>query len=124
MFGPGEGQSRQGKDILLNLFERGEAPVRHAALQTLQIAGLPPGTAANTAIRQAARVAADNQANPELRADSLGLLALSNPERQKQTLAALIDPRQPEVVQEAAVRAYGKIRGDDIGHLYSESGAH
>jgi putative membrane-bound dehydrogenase-like protein len=105
--------STKGKILLLGLFKRSEPPVRHAALQTLQIVGVPPGTAEE--MQQAARVAADSKADPDLRADSLGLLALSNPESHKQTFAALIDPRQPEVVQEAAVRAYGRIHGDDIG---------
>ncbi|HUS06876.1 MAG TPA: PVC-type heme-binding CxxCH protein, partial [Bryobacteraceae bacterium] len=107
--------SAKGKMLLLSLFERGEARVQRAALQALQIAGLPPGAGADAAIRQAAKTASDNTANADLRANSIGLLALFNPESHKQTFAALIDPHQPEAVQEAAVTAYGKIRGDDIG---------
>jgi putative membrane-bound dehydrogenase-like protein len=112
--------SPKGKTLLLDLFERGEASVRHAALQTLQIVGLPSGNSAALAIQRAKLVAADHKANPDLRADSLGLLALSNPESHKQIFESLIDARQPEVVQEAAVRAYGKIRGDEIGRSLLE----
>jgi putative heme-binding domain-containing protein len=110
--------SQKGKTVLVGLFERGDAPVRHAALQALQIAGLPSGAA--SAIERAARIAMDDRSNPGLRADSLGLLALSNPEKHQQIFASLIDNRQPEIVQESAVRAYGKIRGDEIGRSLLE----
>jgi putative heme-binding domain-containing protein len=59
--------------------------------------------------------AGDDKGNADLRADSIELLALSDAPAHKQFFQSLIDARQPEVVQEAAVRAYGRIPGNDIG---------
>jgi len=50
-----------------------------------------------------------------MRADSIGLLALAGPERNAAQFASLIEPHQPDVVQSAAVRAYGKVKGDAVG---------
>ena len=54
--------SSKGKSLLLGLFERAEAPVRRAALQTLQLTGLPSGATANAAIQRAGKLASDDQA--------------------------------------------------------------
>ena len=112
--------SPKAKTLLLGLFDHRPAPVRRAALQVLQLVGLPGGPAAQTSLQRAERIASDNSADPDLRADSVGLLSLSNPELHKETFASLIDPRQPEVVQEAAVRAYGRIHGDDVAKALLE----
>ena len=61
------------------------------------------------------KTAGDDKANADLRADSIELLALSDAKSHQQFFESLIDSRQPETVQEAAVRAYGHIPGDDVG---------
>ncbi len=61
---------------------------------------------------RAAETAKDPQANPDLRADSIGLLALANAESRAELFKSLMDPHQPEPVQVAAIRAYGRLRGE------------
>jgi len=58
--------------------------------------------------------AKDPSTEAQLRADSIGLLALAAPEENAALFQSLIDPHQPEAVQEAAVRAYGKVNGDQV----------
>jgi putative membrane-bound dehydrogenase-like protein len=112
--------SPHAKLLLLGLFEKGDLPLRRAALHTLDTTGLPQGPAAATALQRAMKTAGDDKANPDLRADSIGLLALSDAKSHKQFFQSLMDARQPETVQEAAVRAYGHIPGDDIGAFFLE----
>jgi putative heme-binding domain-containing protein len=63
-------------------------------------------------------LAADPQADPELRADQLGLLALGQPDQT--LLRKLIEPREPEPVQVAAVKALGKVKGEAVGAFLLE----
>src|SRR5262249_19184823 len=69
------------------------------------------------ALRHAENIARDPVADPELRADQIGLLAVAGPEPREAMLKALINPKEPEQVEAAAVRAVGKIKGDQIGRL-------
>jgi putative membrane-bound dehydrogenase-like protein len=98
---------------LLRLFDDGQITVRRASLRLLEITGLPAG--ADSALERAAKTAQDGQADPDLRADAIGLLALSELGPRAEMLKTLVDPHQPEPVQAAAVRAVGKIKGDDTG---------
>ena len=104
-----------GQQILLKLFESPQVSVRRAALRLIEIGGLPPGAASASALQHAAAVAADLKADPDLRADAIGLLTVAGPESQQALFKQFIDPHQPDQVQAAAVRAYGKIHGDDVG---------
>ena len=45
---------------------------------------------------------------PSLRADAIGLLALAGPQAHEALFKQLIDPHEPDQVQAAAVRAFGK----------------
>jgi putative membrane-bound dehydrogenase-like protein len=112
--------SPRAKALLLGVFEKSDPAVRRAALHTLQNAGLPAGAPAAAALDRAMKTAADAKADAELRADSIELLALSKPESHKQFFQSLIDAREPEIVQEAAVRAYGQLPGDNIGTFFLE----
>ena len=106
--------SPRAREILLTLFETAAPDVRRAALHSLEITRLPTGAAAESASKKAADIARDPQANAPLRADSIGLLALSAPDRNADLFRSLIEPHQPEEVQSAAVRAYGKVQGDQV----------
>ena len=112
--------SQRGKVLLLELFDKGDVTVRRAALLTLNTTGLPQGSAGGVALQRALKTAGDDKANPDLRADSIGLLALSDTKSHKEFFQSLMDARQPETVQEAAVRAYGHIPGDDVGAFFVE----
>jgi putative membrane-bound dehydrogenase-like protein len=97
-------------DLLLQLFASPSAPVRRASLRLLERTGRTPPAAP---LGRAAKVVVDPQAEPDLRADNIGLLALGSPDGA--LLKKLIDPREPEPVQAAAVRALGRIKGDQVG---------
>lgn len=101
--------------LLLRIFSSPQAPVRRAALGLMNITGLPAGSATGSAVERAAKTAADQQADADLRADAIGLIAIAGPDAHQALLKQLIDPHQPDQVQTAAVRAYGKIKGDDVG---------
>jgi len=104
-----------GQPMLLKLFESPDATVRRAALRLIEMSGLPPGAASASAVQRAAATAADRHADAALRADAIGLLAIAGPQAHEALLKPLIDPQEPYPVQAAAVRAFGKIQGDDVG---------
>jgi putative membrane-bound dehydrogenase-like protein len=103
----------RAQQTLLVLFESAGAPVRRAALHVLELAGLP--AQAQALLKRAEASAQDRKADPELRADSIGLLALARPEDRRAMLEGLVDSREPEAVQTAAIRALGYIQGPETG---------
>jgi putative membrane-bound dehydrogenase-like protein len=103
--------------LLLKIFSSPQGTVRRAALRLINITGLPPGAATASAVERAAATAADQQADADLRADAIGLIAIAGPDAHQALLKQLIDPHQPDQVQIAAVRAYGKIKGDEVGKV-------
>jgi len=103
------------QDLLLSLFQSPAATVRRAALQLLKVTGLPQGPAAAKTLKQASATAADKASPEEQRADAITLLALAGAEAQSSLFKKLIDPREPDQVQAAAVRALGQIKGREIG---------
>jgi len=102
-----------GQQFLVKLFGSPQASIRRASLRLLEMSGLPPS--ATPALQQAAAAAIDKNADPDVRADSIGLLAIAGPDKQEALLRKLIDPAEPDQVQAAAVKAFGKIKGDDTG---------
>jgi putative heme-binding domain-containing protein len=70
------------------------------------------------AIGRAAALAGNNNADPALRADALGLLALGDPARQEALFKQLVDPKQPEPVQAAAAHALGAVKGAEVGEFF------
>ena len=109
----GPGAFGSGQQLLLKLFASPQASIRRSSLRLIEMSGLPSN--ATPALQHAGTVAADRQADPDLRADSISLLAIAGPEKQQALLRQLIDPAEPDQVQAAAVRAFGKIKGDDTG---------
>src|SRR5439155_3787961 len=105
---------KASRDLLLKLFEHPAAGVRHASLQLLKEAGLPTGAAAERALRRAEIAASDSGADPLARADAIDLLSLAGPEARAALFKKLIDPQEPEVVQAAAVRGLGQVKGDEV----------
>jgi putative membrane-bound dehydrogenase-like protein len=103
-----------GGDLLLTLFDRSsDADVRRASLRALASTGLP--ARAGPSLQRAAATAQAPDRDPALRADSIGLLALSTPQANEALFKTLLDPKQPEPVQIAAARALGKVGGPAIG---------
>jgi putative membrane-bound dehydrogenase-like protein len=111
----GAGAFGAGQPWLLKLFDSPQASIRRAALRLIEMSGLPTGSASASALGRAATVAADKQAVADLRADSVGLLALAGSDARADLFKQLIDPHEPDQVQAAAVRAFGRVKGDDTG---------
>jgi len=112
------GESKRTQALLMGIFETAEPKARAAALRSLDIVGLPKDEASKGALTKAAARAKDPNTEAQLRADSIGLLALAVPEENAALFRSLIDPHQPQVVQEAAVRAYGKVNGDEVAAVF------
>ena len=106
---------KSSQELLLKLFEGPSGSVRRASLQLLKVIGLPAGPAKEKTLKRAVAAAADESANPELRADAVGLLALAGSESQAPLLKKLVDPKEPEPVQAAAVRTLGQVKDPEIG---------
>lgn len=107
-----------GQDLLLKLFERSGDEVRRASLGVLSATGLPAGAA--PLLQRAAATAATTDADPARRADLITLVALGDPAANEALFKKLIDPRQPEAVQAAAVRGLGKVPGPTVGTYLME----
>jgi putative heme-binding domain-containing protein len=98
-----------GQDLLVELFESQDAGVRRASLRALAATGLPSSAA--PVLTRAAVTAQDATRDPARRADAIGLLALDNPAAHETLFKSLIEPRQPEAVQAAAVRGLANVKG-------------
>jgi putative membrane-bound dehydrogenase-like protein len=107
-----------GQDLLLKLFAGPDDAVRRASLRLMAATGLPPNAA--DVREKATATAGNNDADPNLRADSIALIAIDDPASHEELFKKLIDPKQPEGVQAAAVRALGRVRGAAIGTFLIE----
>jgi putative heme-binding domain-containing protein len=116
----GGGKGREGiafkgtQDLLLKLFERPQPGVRSGSLELLKLTGLT-GASAEKELKSAVAIASNEAADPQTRADAIDLLTLAGRQAQAGFLRKLVEPQAPEVVQAAAVRALGQIRGEEIG---------
>jgi putative membrane-bound dehydrogenase-like protein len=110
------GNASLGGDLLLTLFDRSDAEVRRASLRVLAATGLP--TNAAPLLKRAAADAMAADKDPALRADSVGLVVLGDPQVNEALFKTLIDPKQPEAVQVAAARALGRVKGPEIGTYF------
>jgi putative membrane-bound dehydrogenase-like protein len=102
---------------LVRLFEQRAPEVRRAALHVLERLQISKNPETLAAIRRAEKPANDSSADAELRADSIGLLALSDPASRRAAFERLIVPNEPESVQVAAIRGLGQIPGEDTGRF-------
>lgn len=102
--------------ILASFLEIGQTsrPLREGCLALLEVLGLPAEPGARAALQRALAVASDRKADPDLRADALHLLSLSDPTPHAEILQQMIDPREPAPVQRAAVRTLGRIGGLEV----------
>jgi putative membrane-bound dehydrogenase-like protein len=103
------------RELLLASFFGQDEAVRGASLNLLRVVGTPRSPALEDAAQQAALLATDGRASPQLRADALRLLALTDPRPYEATIRGAIDPREPATVQRAAVRTLGQIEGEETG---------
>ena len=69
-------------------------------------------------MQRATALAERSDADPALRADALGFLALSDPASREPLFKQLTDAKQPEAVQAAAARALGTVKGAEVGVFF------
>jgi putative membrane-bound dehydrogenase-like protein len=105
---------------VLRFFETGGPEVRRAALTLVDAAGFAHEPWTDASVSRAARIAWSPRADPAARADALTLLRLAGPAPYETRLRDLVAPREPEVVQVAAIRALRGLPGDAIGRLLIE----
>jgi putative membrane-bound dehydrogenase-like protein len=103
------------QDLFLGMFRERPGPVGHAAVHLLAVVGLPDDSDAAETLKQAEVTAADRKADVSMRVDALDLLSLANSDREAQLFETLLDPREPDSVQIAAVKALNSIRGREVG---------
>jgi putative membrane-bound dehydrogenase-like protein len=101
---------------LLHLVGGLQSELRHAGLRLLELSGgVGEDDAARAALSAAERIARGWQDDADLRADAVRLLALDAATDRARLLESLVDPKQPEAVQAAAVDALGTVRGRRVG---------
>ena len=102
---------------LLKLAESSSPLLRSAALQLLDLAPKPLSRVGKSLPNRVLARIGDRTSAPALRADSVRLLALLDGKSRFDLWAGLLDPREPEPVQVAAVRALAQTEGDGAGKL-------
>jgi len=107
--------SAGGQASLLDLAFDRAAAVRRASLQMLLVAKSAGGPRLRPALQRAEALAAKPDAAADRRADAVRLLAILEPAPRKELFERLVDPREPDEVQAAAVQGLGRIAGDDVG---------
>lgn len=102
---------------LIALAEHAETDVRRAALGLLARTGLGDDGIAGPALERARALLDDASAPADRRADAVTLLALGDVASLRPQLEALVEPRQPEAVQVAALRALSRLPGEEPGNF-------
>lgn len=91
--------------------------LRRAARDLMAVAGAPSGHEGEQIFLQAEQIASDREADPQLRADAIGLLHLAGSVKYETLLIELVQPQEPGPVQAEAARALGRIEGREIGEI-------
>ncbi|MBI3680255.1 MAG: c-type cytochrome [Acidobacteria bacterium] len=102
-------ESARARRILLSFFASEDRAVRRGALRLLEAFGVKDSTAVDRAAANAIR----RDADADLRADSVALVALADAAGRRAFFEKLVDPKEPEAVQAAAVRALGRVKGPE-----------
>jgi putative membrane-bound dehydrogenase-like protein len=102
------------REGLLSIVERNRPGPSDEALALLSRTGLPEGPQAAAAVARAVRVAADPRVAADRRAAALELVGLGGAGAQRSLLEKLIDPREPEAVQVAAINQLAGIAGTTV----------
>ena len=102
---------------LLALSEGPDQAVRHVSLALLEIAKLGEGPEARAALARALALAADPSMDAARRADAISLAALGGVASRAPQFQAWVDPREPEVVQVAALTALTTVPGEAVGRF-------
>lgn len=100
------------KALLLSLFnENIAASHRKAALQLLLVLGVEKNDIPDLALKKAQQAVTNKQADVNYRADALQLLAIHHNSIHENSIRKLLDPSEPELLQQAAIKTYNTIDG-------------
>jgi putative heme-binding domain-containing protein len=115
---PAESAVAHGRDQLVSLAESASPLVRRGALRLLTLTGLSSRNAATRrALVAAERLVADRTAEAERRAAAIDLLALDQSTDRDALMLSVVNPREAEPVQTAAVRALARRPGVGAGRV-------
>ena len=119
----GLAQGLQRRDVQVNVdhliaafFDHASADVRAAALEVLEVTGVPN----DTSPRRAIQIATDETASSDRRAQALTFLNLADPVPHVELFTELVDPQEPADVQMAALRALGAVPGTAASRMAME----
>src|SRR5262249_30279274 len=107
----------EGRSLLFTLLNNSDTSLRRSALRLLETMGLPHDSSLAAALTRAVSKATDAQVDPEERADAIRLLSLAVPVPNIALPKPLTDAQQREAVRAAAVRALGRVRGEEMGRF-------
>jgi putative membrane-bound dehydrogenase-like protein len=102
------------RELLVGLADRSDPALRKAALDLLRATGLPQTATASAAVARAARLSTDRTVSGARRADAIRLMGIAGAASRETSLLAFVSPREPEVVQVAALESLQSIKGVGI----------
>lgn len=104
--------------LAASLFSRKDAAVRAAALQLLEMLGLPSAPSSAALLTRAESLAGDSSADVQSRADAVRVLGLSDVTRYAPLLTSLLGRPEPATVQTAAVRVLAGMKGPQVATTF------
>lgn len=107
--GKPEADYSKEESALLKTFQPSTpSTLRYAAIELIKVLGILSGKQLKDIITKAEKIAADSSAELGFRIDAIRLLALSKNSSNISLLERLIDPVQPESLQQQAVKTYAE----------------
>ncbi|WP_337042557.1 PVC-type heme-binding CxxCH protein [Emticicia sp. 17c] len=97
------------KERLLAAFSAQSSPAfRNAALDLLEVIGLPKGATSTQKIKEAQLILTDRSQDEKLRADAVKLLSINNGNAYKKDFLQILSTKEPEILQTAVLRTLSK----------------
>ncbi len=113
--GPGEKVLFRERVLMAgSIMETQSEELRRAFLDVLETLGVPMSPSTTRALEQAASVASNSGADPDLREDALRLLGMADPAAHTELFEGIIRPEEPTAVQRAAVRNLAGLGTDSV----------
>lgn len=107
------------RDLLAGSLLRDDDPaVRAAALQVLEMLGLPAGSSSTALLNKAEALVSDSGADAQMRADAVRVLGMSEAARYEQLLENVLGRPDAAPVQVAAVRVLAGIKGPQVATTF------
>lgn len=108
------GFDNERKLLVRTALENRSAPLRKSARRLLGVTGIPSGEEERAAMQKAEIIGANTGLSQEERAGAIDFIALGDPAAHEAFLKSLVQPRIPVMVQLAAIRTMGRIKGEEV----------